>query len=267
MNKTHQRRSFSNLLSSKSSKNTPPQTPGSSLLSPSNAIYLSSDSLTNLIPGFKKRESAKLVPPSSPALPPHDPILTAPPPTSSSQLSKQIELLNSKLKTAKESTEIAKKKRILTQKKLNIVDGKLEELLVQKNHVCTKIDQLKDVGDSIKTTDKMTLISAPVNVLDDSFFIALCDTGSMGVINGERLGKVLSSKQIALALQMSNSNFSHSGNGNGNGGGNAAGDKYSPNSPSKKGSNNVYNVNQYKHPPTNLLHNTPCPDWSEGELS
>ena len=183
------------------------------------------------------------------------------------QLSKQIELLNSKLKTAKESTEIAKKKRILTQKKLNIVDGKLEELLVQKNHVCTKIDQLKDVGDSIKTTDKMTLISAPVNVLDDSFFIALCDTGSMGVINGERLGKVLSSKQIALALQMSNSNFSHSGNGNGNGGGNAAGDKYSPNSPSKKGSNNVYNVNQYKHPPTNLLHNTPCPDWSEGELS
>ena len=83
-----------------------------------------------------------------------------------------------------------------------------------------------------------------VAVLNECFFIALSDDGNMGVICGERLGKVLSSKQIANTIANQNNNFSNI---------------------RRRGNDsiNASSMTTYQHPPTNLLHNTVCPDWSE----
>ena len=79
-------------------------------------------------------------------------------------------------------------------------------------------------------------------------FIFVSSSANSSSFLTTRLGKVLSSKQIANTIANKNSNFSSIRGGGGN-------------DASSKNANGV--VAAYRHPPTNLLHNTVCPDWSE----
>ena len=174
-------------------------------------------------------------------------MITMPPPQSLASMTKAIEQLKTKIAKVGNKREEAAKSRLKNQRKIRFVNEKISELQIEKNRICRRCDFLLNDTNIGPSPNKNRSLSRPqpISILNECFFIALSDDGSQGVICGERLGKVLSSKQIASSIASQNNNFS----------------SIRPNTIAAASREGV--STHYRHPPTNLLHNTVCPDWSE----
>jgi len=113
-----------------------------------------------------------------------DSMITMAVPTSLTQLNKSIEQLRHKIAKVKRKNEAAKIVRLRNQRKISIARGKFDELQVQKNSLSRRCDFL--LNDASAGRGKKNRSRPNLAVLNECFFIALSDDGSMGVICGER---------------------------------------------------------------------------------
>ena len=149
------------------------------------SIYSSTDSLSSLsslaqtlsFGAIGKRKSVR----KSKA---QDSMITMAVPTSLTQLNKSIEQLRHKIAKVKRKNEAAKIVRLRNQRKISIARGKFDELQVQKNSLSRRCDFL--LNDASAGRGKKNRSRPNLAVLNECFFIALSDDGSMGVICGER---------------------------------------------------------------------------------